>query len=70
MYGKTFWVGVAERAVKTGAQALLAGLTTGAVVWGQDWTTALGVAGTAVVFSVLTALGDPKRTDVAVSTEV
>ena len=65
---KSFWLGVAERAVKTAAQAMLAVLTTGAVVWGLDWKQAVGVGITAAVVSVLTALADPERTDVATVT--
>lgn len=64
---KTFWLGVGERAVKTFAQAILAVLTTGTVIWGLDWVQALGIAATAVLVSVLTSLADPERTDTAVA---
>lgn len=49
---KTFWMGVAERATKTFAQAAVA---------------AIGTAALAALLSVLTALGDPKATDIAVA---
>ena len=64
---RTFWLGVGERAVKTFAQALLAVLTTGTVVWDLDWVQALGIAGTAVLISVLTSVADPQRTDTAIA---
>ena len=64
---RTFWLGVLERAVKTFAQALLAVLTTGTVVWDLDWVQALGIAGTAVLISVLTSIADPQRTDTAIA---
>ena len=67
---KSFWLGVAERAPKTAAQAILAVLTTGTVVWGLDWKQAIGLGVTAAVMSVLTAFADPKRTDVATVTGV
>lgn len=65
---KSFWTGVAERAVKTAAQTTLAVVTTGTVVWGLDWAQAAGLAATAVVVSVLTSLADPDRTDTSVAT--
>ncbi|QPK81107.1 holin [Schaalia sp. ZJ405] len=65
---KTFWSGVAERAIKTAAQAILAVITTGTVIWGLDWKQALGLAATAMLISVLTSIGDPRRTDTAITT--
>lgn len=65
---KTFWSGAAERAIKTFAQALLAMVATGTVIWGVDWAQALGVAATAALLAILTALADPARTDTAVTT--
>ncbi|MCD4558216.1 holin [Schaalia sp. lx-100] len=61
---KTFWLGVFERAVKTAAQALLAVLTTGTVLWGLDWGQAVGLALTAALISVLTSIADPRAADV------
>ncbi|MCD4549667.1 holin [Schaalia sp. lx-260] len=60
----SFWLGVSERAIKTAAQALLAVLTTGTVVWGLDWGQAVGLAATAALISVLTSIADPNSTDV------
>ena len=65
---RTFWQGLLERCVKTGAQSLLAVLTTGTVIWGLDWATALGIAATAMVLSILTSIADPQRADTAVAT--
>ena len=65
---KSFWDGVAERAIKTGAQNILAVLTTGTVIWGLDWRQALGLAATAVLISVLTSIADPNRTDTSIAT--
>lgn len=65
---KSFWEGVAERAVKTAAQTALATVTTGTVVWGLDWAQAGGLAATAVLVSILTSLADPNRTDTAIAT--
>lgn len=65
---RSFWLGVCERAIKTAAQTLLSVITVGSVVWGLDWVQALGLAATAALVSVLTALADPERTDTAVVT--
>ena len=65
---KTFWLGAAERAIKTFAQSLLAVLLAGTVVWGQDWAQAIGLAGTAALLSLLTSIADPGRADTAVAT--
>ena len=65
---KTFWLGTAERAIKTFAQSLLAVLLAGTVVWGQDWAQSLGVAGTATLLSILTSIADPTRADTAIAT--
>ena len=64
----SFWRGTAERAIKTAAQALLAVLTTGTVIWGLDWVQALGIAATATAISVLTSIADPERADTATAT--
>ena len=65
---KTFWLGTAERAIKTFAQSLLAVLLAGTVVWGQDWAQAFGVAATAALLSILTSIADPGRADTAIAT--
>ena len=55
----------AERAVKTFAQTLLAGITIGAAITDIDWESGAAIAGTAAVVSILTsvvsgfAVGDP-----------
>lgn len=59
---KTFWYGVAERAIKTFAQALLAVMTVGTAVWNLNWGEGLGVAATAALISILTSIADPNRT--------
>ena len=56
---RTFWLGVAERGVKTAAQTAVASIGTATLIH----TVAL-----AVVMSVLTSLADPDRTDVAITT--
>lgn len=65
---RTFWAGVAERAIKTAAQTLLASLAVGQAITAIDWQAALAITGTAVVASVLTSLADPARADTAVAT--
>ena len=65
---RTFWLGLTERAIKTCAQAMLAVLTTGTVIWGLDWVQAVGIALTATLVSVLTSIADPHRTDTAIAT--
>lgn len=62
---KNFWLGVTERAVKTFAQALLAGLVVGQTLAATDWATLVSVATVAALASVLTSLADPQATDVA-----
>lgn len=62
---KNFWLGVSERAVKTFAQALLAGLVVGQTLAATDWATLVSVATVAALASVLTSLADPQATDVA-----
>lgn len=64
---KTFWMGVAERATKTFAQAAVAAIGTAALLSEVNWTMVGSTAALAALLSVLTALGDPKATDVAVA---
>lgn len=62
---RAFWADVAERAVKTAAQCLLAlWAGDGVSLLHLDWPTSLGLAGTAAALSVLTSIasagiGDP-----------
>lgn len=65
---KSFWLGVRERAIKTAAQTAVAGIGTGALVQEVSWGVIVSTVGLAVILSVLTALADPDRTDLAVAT--
>lgn len=58
MFTTKFWKAAAERAAKTGAQALLILWGGDAVfnAWSADWPTAAGVAAGAAVLSVLTSM--------------
>lgn len=56
MRSKQFWTDLAERAVKTFAQAMLAVLAVGTPVWDIAWAEALGIAATATIISVLTSI--------------
>lgn len=56
MLSKTFFKDLAERAVKTFAQTLLAVLAVGVPIWEMDWVSALGIAAGATVLSVLTSV--------------
>ncbi|MHC9634087.1 holin [Corynebacterium diphtheriae] len=56
MLSKAFWKDLAERAIKTFAQALLAVLAVGVPIWELDWAGAFGIAATATVISVLTSI--------------
>jgi len=68
-YGrKSFWVGTAERAIKTAAQSALSVVTVGSTVWSMDLQQAAGIALGGIVFSVLTSLADPDRADTAIAT--
>lgn len=54
-----FWKGLAERAIKTGAQTLAAYFVIGTTsLLDLDWVTALSVSGAAMVASALTSLGN------------
>lgn len=54
---KTFFKDLAERAIKTFAQAMIGALGAGATgLIGVDWLQALSIAGFATVVSILTSL--------------
>ncbi len=54
---KTFFKDMAERAIKTFAQAMIGALGAGATgLIGVDWLQALSIAGFATVLSILTSL--------------
>ncbi|WP_257202277.1 holin [Corynebacterium cystitidis] len=57
MRSKDFWVDTAERAIKTFAQTLVAGLAVGTAIWDLPWIEMLGIALTATAVSVLTSIG-------------
>lgn len=56
MVNKTFWYDLAERAIKTAAQALLAVFVAGVTIMSVDWVDALAITGTAALVSVLTSI--------------
>lgn len=56
-----FWIGAAERAVKTAAQAAAALITVDQVITSMDWTQIALVSATAAIYSLLTSLADPVR---------
>lgn len=61
---KAFWLSIAERAIKTFAEAMLSVVTINGVSVGfaeVDWLSALSVSGVAVVISVLTNLATLKE---------
>ena len=65
---KSFWRGAAERAIKTGAEALLSLMTVGTAVTAIDWPEAGAIAAGAMVYSLLVSVADPDRADTAVTT--
>ncbi|QRY62769.1 holin [Gordonia sp. PDNC005] len=56
MWTARFWRDAVERAVKTGAQALVALFVTGATILTINWADALAVAGTMMLASLLTSI--------------
>lgn len=62
MFTRVFWVGAAERALKTVAQSIAAVLGVGAVgILSVDWVQTLSVAATAGLLSILTSIADADR---------
>lgn len=58
LWTKQFWLGAAERAIKTIAQSLVAVLgVAGTGLLTVDWVAALSVAGAAGLASLLTSIG-------------
>jgi hypothetical protein len=53
---KKFLIDMAERAIKTAAQAAVAAIGTSAVLEGVNWLHILSVAGMATVLSILTSI--------------
>lgn len=53
---KNWWKAAGIRAVKTFAQALIAGIGTGAALLEVNWSYALSVAAVAAILSLLTSL--------------
>lgn len=58
-----YWKAVAERAIKTFAQALVAVFAAGVTVLEVDWSQAVAIAGTAALLSVLSSLASLKLGD-------
>jgi hypothetical protein len=58
IWTRKFWQGAAERAIKTAAQSLAAVFVVGVPILGIDVVTALAIAATAVVASLLTSIGN------------
>ena len=58
---KTYWLQLAERAIKTAAQSLAAILVATSFDWfTADWQAIAGTVATATVLSVLTSIGSLK----------
>jgi len=61
---KRFWVGTAERAVKTAAQTAVATIGAGTIgVMEMDWINLLSIVAMAAILSVCTSLADPAATN-------
>ena len=62
LWTKQFWLGAAERAIKTIAQSLVAVLgVAGTGLLTVDWVAALSVAGAAGLASLLTSIGSAEH---------
>lgn len=56
MFTTKFVKDTAERAIKTFAQALLAGITVGSAITDIDWASGASIAATAAVYSLITSV--------------
>ena len=56
MLSRAFLKDLAERAIKTAAQALLAVFVAGVTIMSVDWVDALAITGTAALVSALTSI--------------
>lgn len=56
IFTRTWWMAAGIRALKTFAQAMVAGIAVGAAASEVDWLRLLSVAGVAAVASILTSL--------------
>lgn len=62
MFARNFWVGAAERALKTVAQSVVAVLgVAGIGILSVDWVQTLSVAAAAGLASLLTSIADADR---------
>lgn len=62
LWTKQFWLGAAERAIKTIAQSLAAVLAVSGIgLLTVDWVAALSVAGAAGLASLLTSIGSAEH---------
>lgn len=65
---RTWWLGVAERALKTAAQTCLASIGTATLLGDVPWPAVASTVALAVIASVLTSIADPARADTAIAT--
>lgn len=58
IWSKAFWLGAAERGLKTFAQSLVSALVVGVGVLDVDWTGAVSIAAVATAASLLTSIAN------------